>query len=180
MEFSAYPAFGYVLVRCKINAGEIIQDISVGANNVMNVSAVSANGVATVNGSEYVWLHISGQQTYTEQATGEKTIRVPGWCNLVENIAVGLHDIHVDVSSEHICFSTHLNETRNPQLPPISLFKIFAGGSMVVEQKTKLYLAEGVLDVSGAKIQKMRQVYFKSGAKIVVADTDCLGFIFHN
>lgn len=178
MEMKSYPAFGYVLVRCKIQAGEIINDISVD-NGVMTVDSVSDSGVATVNNSEYVWLQVYGEQTYTEQVTGEPTVHYPGWCNLVEDISVGKHSIHVDSNSEHICLSSHLNESRLPKMPPLSLFNLAAGEQIVMPKETKLYLVEGTLDVAGAKIPSMRQVHFKSGAKTVSADTNCIGLIFN-
>jgi hypothetical protein len=178
MEAKAYPAFGYVLVRCKINAGEIINDISVD-NGVMTIDAVNEDGVATIKNSGYVWLQILGQQTYTEQATGNATIHLPGWCNLVDDIAAGMHNIHVDAYSEHICLATHLNELRNPKMPSLSLFKMVAGEQRALPQDTKLYLVEGVLDIAGRKFPGMRQIHFQSGAKTVVADADCMGFVFN-
>lgn len=178
MEAKAYPAFGYTLVRCKIPAGEIINDISV-ADGVMSIDSVNETGVATVNGNGYIWIQILGQQTYKFLPTGESTIHPPGWCNLVEEIKVGDHEIRVDTDSEHICLSTYLNENRKPQIPSLTYLRMKAGEKSEIKKGTKLYLIDGVLDASGQKFSGMRQIHFSSGGKVISADTDCMGLIFN-
>lgn len=177
MEMKAYPAFGYVLTRCKIAAGTVINDISV-ANGVMTVASVDDKGIAVVNNNSYVWLHTSGQQTYTALSTGVLTVRHPGWCNLKDVITADSHEIRVDADSEHICLSSYLNESRRPSMPNVAYFSMQAGEQRTIAQGTKLYLAQGTLSVGGVAVPQMRQIHIKSGDTVVAADTDCLGLVF--
>lgn len=179
MEAKPYPAFGYVLLRTKIKAGELISDDAL-INNVLYIDNAATDHTGSVNGSKgaYVWLLISGLHEYKNTETGEVKLHEPGWCNLVHKPAAGTYEFDVLEDSEQICFSPTVNSDRVPTIPQLEFFELSDGDSCELAQGTKLYLVSGNLSVAGKTIQSMRQVRIASGDQTVSAVGRCLGFIF--
>lgn len=179
MEAKAFAAFGYVLLRTKLKAGELINDEMM-SRNVFSVDDPTPDETGSFSGSRgaYIWIMLSGVHTYTNLQTGAIDRHERGWCNLVRPIEVGKHELSVLEDSEYICFSPLVNSERSPTIPPMDLFDLADGESKTLPQGTKLYLIDGQLSVDEKVIPSMRQIRIASQDKEVTAIGRCLGYIF--
>lgn len=179
MEAKPYSSFGYVLLRTKIKAGELINDDAL-VNNVLYIDNASTDHTGSINGSKgaFIWLLISGIHEYKNIKTGEVEIHKPGWCNLVHKPSAGEYEFQVLEDSEQICFSPTVNNDRVPVIPQLEFFSLSDGNSCELEQGTKLYLVTGQLVVGVKTIQSMRQIRIVNSNKNVKAIGQCFGFIF--
>ena len=179
MEQKPYPAFGYVIVRNKVKAGEIFNDEML-KDSVFTVENASPDLSGSISGSEgnYVWTLISGVHTYTNLETGEVERHERGWCNLVNKMNTGIFKFSVIEDGEYICFSPRANKDRTPVMPNLEHFEMKSGESKLIPQDTKLYLLDGSLKIGDIVMPSMRQIRFKTGDQNVTAIGDCLGYIF--
>lgn len=179
MEAKAYPAFGYILLRTKIKAGEVINDEMMNSNlfSVDNPTPDQTGSISGSNGA-YIWMLLSGVHTYTDVATGEVDRHERGWCNLVQSLHVGMYEFAVVEDSEYICFSPLVNQYRKPVIPDLEYFALESGQSCELPKGTKLYLLDGALKIAGKDIPAMRQISLASGSQVVTAISSCLGYIF--
>lgn len=180
MEAKPYPAFGYVILRTKLKAGEVINDEMM-QSNLFSIDNNSPDNTGSVSGSvgSYIWMMIKGVHTYTNIATGEVDRHERGWCNLNNNLKIGMYEFSVVEDSEYICFSPRVNQDRNPAIPKLEYFHLNDGESCKLPQGTKLYLLDGNLSIDNKEIPSMRQINLLSGSKEVKAIGDCLGYIFN-
>lgn len=179
MDAKPYPAFGYVILRTKLKAGEVIND-EVMQSNVFSVDNPSADHTGSISGSNgaYIWMLLDGVHTHTDIETGSVDRHERGWCNLVNPLHVGMYEFSVIEDSVYICFSPVANQTRTPAIPALEYFALENGQSRELAQGTKLYLLDGVLNIAGKEIPSMRQINLASGSKTVTAIGSCLGYIF--
>jgi hypothetical protein len=179
MEAKAFPAFGYILLRTKLKAGEVVNDEMMN-NNLFSVDNPAPNVEGSISGSNgaYIWMLLHGVHTYTDIATGSVDRHERGWCNLVRPLSVGMYQFDVVEDSEYICFSPRVNHERTPVIPELEYFSLENGESRELPQGTKLYLLDGTLEVAGRDIPAMRQIRLSSGGRKVTAKGSCLGYIF--
>jgi len=180
MEGKPYPAFGYVIVRVKLKAGEIVND-EVMQNNVCLVDTSSPNtqgNVISGYSGGFIWMLLSGVHTYTDVATGVVDRHERGFTNLIRPIKPGIHKFEVIEDSDYICISPIINENRSPTTPKLEHFSLSQNQSKSLSIGTKLYLVDGILNISGSEVSGMRQISIKSEDCTVTAISDCLGFIF--
>lgn len=180
MDAKPFPAFGYVILKTKLKAGEVINDEMMQSNlfSIDNNSPDHNGSVSGSNGS-YIWMMLKGIHTYTNINTGEVYRHERGWCNLNQDLKVGMYEFAVVEDSEYICFSPRVNQNRTPTIPKLEYFHLNDGEVCELKKDTKLYLLDGSLDISGVKIPSMRQINLSSGNKLVKAFGDCLGYIFN-
>lgn len=177
MEQKAYPAFGYVLIRCATKPGGTIDDGQV-KKNILKIDSVLPDGSAVVDQQKVFWLMMSGSHTMHNKTTGADEVRTPGWTNVVDVANVGEYEITVNEESTHICFSTGPGTPNTDNLPSLEVFRLPAGQTRTLPNGTKLYLGHGSLDAGGAVVGPMRQVRISTGDKAVTAIDDCYGWIF--
>lgn len=179
MEAKPFPAFGYVLMRTRLKAGELINDEMM-QNNLFSIDDPTPNMNGSISGSNgsYIWMLLSGVHTYTDVESGRVDRHERGWCNLVQPLQKGMQRFAVVEDSEYICFSPRVNQRRNPPIPELEYFSLEKGKSVVLSQGTKLYLLDGVLNVAGRNIPSMRQINLASSSQTLTAIEDCLGYIF--
>jgi hypothetical protein len=179
MEAKAFPAFGYVLLRTKLKAGEVVNDEMM-TNNLFSVDNPTPDATGSISGSSgaYIWMLLHGVHTYTDVATGKVDRHERGWCNLVRPLSVGMYEFAVIEDSEYICLSPRANHERTPVTPELEYFALESGESCELPQGTKLYLLDGALDVAGRDVPAMRQIHLASGRHKVTAKGSCLGYIF--
>ena len=179
MECKAYPAFGYILLRTKIKAGEVITDEAL-VENILNITNPALDHTGSINGSDgaFVWLLINGVHTYKHIRTGEVETHEAGWCNLVRKPEAGIYEFNVIEDSDQICFSPILNRKKVPVIPALDFFNLSNGESCTLAQGTKLYLVDGQLNIEGNVVPSMRQINISSENKFVTAVGNCYGLIF--
>ena len=179
MECKAYPAFGYILLRTKIKAGEVITDEAL-VENILNITNPALDHTGSINGSNgaFVWLLINGVHTYKDIKTGKVETHEAGWCNLVRKPDAGIYEFNVTEDSDQICFSPIINRKKIPVIPPLDFFSLKDGESCTINQGTKLYLVDGSLNIEGNVVPSMRQINISSSNKLVTAVGNCYGLIF--
>jgi hypothetical protein len=179
MEQKPYPAFGYVIVRNKVKAGEIFNDEML-KDSIFTVENASPNLTGSISGSEghYVWTLLSGVHSYTNLETGDVEFHYKGWCNLVNPMQTGIFKFSIVEDGEYICFSPRANKDRSPVMPELEHFEMNDGESKEIKQGTKLYLLDGSLQIGEITMPPMRQIRFKTSDQNVTAIGNCLGYIF--
>jgi len=179
MDAKPYPAFGYVILRTKLKAGEVVND-EIMQNNLFSIDNPTPDHTGSISGSNgaYIWMLIHGVHTYTNLDNKEVDRHERGWCNLVRPLQAGMYEFAVVEDSEYICFSPRVNKDRTPAIPALEYFALENGQSRELAQGTKLYLLDGVLNIAGKEIPSMRQINLASGSKTVTAIGSCLGYIF--
>ena len=180
MDAKAFPAFGYVILKTKLKAGEVINDEMM-QKNIFSIDNATPDVTGSISGSagSYIWMLISGVHTYTNIITEDIDRHESGWCNLVNPLSVGMYKFDVVEDSEYICFSPIVNKDRSPPIPNLEYFYLDSGGSKELHAGTKLYLVDGLLYVNGNEIPSMRQIRIKNNKTKVTAIKKCLGYIFH-
>lgn len=168
MEQKTFPAFGYFVIRNRINKGEIISD------------DLYLDGKVLVDDNfETCWLYTKGLVHQINVETQDVSIRAPGYCNAEIRETAGLWKAEFVEDSTVFCVPP---QKKNPLHPPlVSLLKPFvlaAGQKHVLPQGTKLSLCQGKLSVGDTVINELRQIEFKTGSREVVAIEDCFGLIF--
>lgn len=166
MESKQFPAFDYVIIKNKIEAGEIIDDDTLEDN----VYLYNENFLT-------VWLQTSGLSTHTN-VSGEVQLRSTGDSTISKPLMPGSNTIVFNEQSDVFCVSPIANKHKNPKVPPLDHFSLKAGQSVTLPLGTKLFLASGSLNLGGIIVDKIRQVELVTGARLCTANTDCLGLLF--
>jgi hypothetical protein len=180
MNATPYPAFGYVIFRTALLAGETLDNDNLMVNNVMTVyqQTTSTNHGMTGNtGKQYIFYIFSGSHNYRNIETGETYTFTRGYCSLEQGLPVGTYEFNLSESGEFLCFNNAV-ANQDKTLPPLEVFKLEAGESTTLPLGTKLYLGEGSLDINGVTIPSMKQIKVVNEDKIATALGDCYGFIF--
>jgi hypothetical protein len=179
MEAKPFAAFGYVLLRTKLKAGEVVNDEMM-ENNVFSIDNPTPNETGSISGStgSYIWVLLNGIQTYTNISTGAVDKHERGWCNLVKPLSAGNFKFDSVTDSEYICLSPRVNAERTPVVPELEFFDLAVGQTRTMPAGTRLYLLDGEMAVDGITISSMRQVRFSSGAATAKANAHCLGLVF--
>jgi hypothetical protein len=179
MDVKPFPAFGYVLMKAKLKAGEIVSDDMMD-KNFFYIDNPTPDSTGSISGSKgaYVWVMLNGIQTYTNLDTGDVDKHEHGWCNLVNPLTAGRFKFDSVTDSEHICFSPRANAHRTPSIPELEFFELGAGQERTIPTGTRLYLVDGELAINGKTIPAMRQVRFGTGATHVKANAQCYGLVF--
>ena len=179
MEAKAYPAFGYIIVKIKTIAGEVLNTEPI-INNEMSLDNASNDLTGSINKSKayYAWTIISGKHKYTNLNTGEEVVRESGWSSLVDPLSVGTIKWQILEDGDYVCFSPVVNVHKIPIMPKLEFFSMADGEEKQIKQDTKLYLLNGSLKIDNVVMPEMRQIHFKTGDKNVVAIGKVLGYIF--
>jgi hypothetical protein len=180
MQTKNYPAFGYVMCRTSLLAGEIVND-DLMTNNIMVVTEETTPtnyGKVGTTGKAYLAYVFNGVHVFKNVETGQVHTQARGYCSLDQGLPVGTYKFTVAESSDFLCFSTSMNSTK--PLPTLSNFKLAAGESTTLPQGTQLYFAEGLLSINDVIFPSMRQIRVANEDKLVTAVSDCYGFIFKN
>lgn len=173
MEQKSYRAFGHILVRTKLAAGEVMSDVWM-RNGVIPIEKVDDEGNIFIAKNAFFWFVAKGQHLYTNLDTGERKTLNPGWCSLTDPLSAGRQQLTVPVDSESVCFTVPPGEA----LPVLQVVNLKAGESKTFPVGTRLYVVEGELDIAGTAVGSMRQVWFTSGEKEARAGRDSLLIIF--
>ena len=168
MEQKTFPAFGYIVTRNIIAAGEVINDRDF------------SNGVFIVGPNfRTVWIYSKGLINNIEVNTGQEFACSAGYNNIQQAQPAGLWRAEVLEPTVVFCLPPDgVNNVEPPLNMRLTYFSLSAGQSTTLPQGTKLCLFAGELQVGSTVVQEMRQVEFKSGAKTVVASKTCYGAIF--
>lgn len=179
MKSKVYPAFGYLIARQFVKAGEIIEDEML-SNNIFVVhdATPGAKGKISSIGHGYVWFLCSGLHSYRNVNTGEIDLHEPGWCNLVKPMSTGTFEFESITDSEFVCFAPTLNKDRNPKIPDLEFVDMQEGESRLLPIGTKLYVLEGELFIGDKTIPSMRQVNVKNHSVEAIATRKTYGYIF--
>ncbi len=136
-----HPAFGYVIFRTYMLAGETLND-DLMTNNVMVVSQQTTptdHGKSGNTGKQYIFYILSGKHEYKNKETGETHTFSRGYCSLEQGLPVGSYDAKFLESGDFLCFNTHAANKDKP-LPPLEVFKLESGKSTTLPKDTKLYV----------------------------------------
>jgi hypothetical protein len=180
MQTKNYPAFGYVMCRTSLLAGEVVND-DLMTNNIMVVTEETTPtnyGKIGNTDKEYLIYIFNGIHIFENIETGQVYTLSRGYCSLDQGLPVGTYKFTVAESSDFLCFNTFINTTK--PLPPLSNFKLATGESTTLPQGTQLYLAEGLLSINNVIFPSMRQIHVVNEDKLVTATSDCYGFVFKN
>jgi hypothetical protein len=167
MESKSYPAFGYVAVKNKFTAGEIFTAEPV-FNNEFTVGIEFP----------YIWMYTKNGDTFLNQVTQEEIVYTVGDCTTTKPIPYGAWRSLLPSDMEMICISGFANSNRTPPVPNVNVFKLSKNESATILDNTKLFLAEGVLNIAGTDYVGVKQIRFITGDKVVTAKEDCYGLIF--
>lgn len=174
METRVYPAFGFVIQRNWLSAGEIYNDKNI-KDGVITLTGVAPDGAALIDDKKFVWVVAKGEHRYLNLDTGIVHDLPQGWCNLNDPLTAGRQQLTVVQDSEHVCVASEIN---NGEMPNLTYVRMLSGQSREFPQGTKLYVLEGELQVGAVVFPAMRQVNFSSGAKTATANTEVLALIF--
>lgn len=161
-----YPAFGYVLIKNSVEAGEDITDETL-KNNTYTVD----------ENFKTIWLQLNGKSTHVNES-GQTQVRVGGDSTLTKPLMQGKNHVTFDEAMDVFCVSAFANRDRNPPMPSLQHFALAAGQSTTLKKGTKLFLASGVVVGAGGEIAGPRQIEVISGDRTFASLSDCLGFIF--
>lgn len=167
MERKAYAAFGYLIGKNTFTAGETFISDPV-FNNKFSVGEYFP----------YTWLYTKGRDILINTTTNEQEERFAGDSNISKPYPVGEWISTLPVDMELFCISGFSNSNKTPALPEVSIFKLSKNQSTTIPNGTKLFLAEGTINIAGSNYQGVKQIYFKAGDKTVTAVEDSYGFIF--
>lgn len=167
MESKSYPAFGYVVVKNKFTAGETFTAEPV-FNNEFTVGIEFP----------YIWMYTKNGDTFLNQVTQEEVVYSVGDCTTTKPIPYGAWRSLLPTDMEMICISGFVNSNRTPPLPIVNIFKLSKDASTTILNNTKLFLADGTLNIAGTDYASVKQIHFKTGDKVVTAKEDCYGLIF--
>ena len=176
-----YPAFGYVIFRTSLLAGTVLND-DLMTNNVMTVSQQTTptdHGKSGNTGKQYIFYILSGAHEYKNKETGQTYTLTRGYCSLDQGLPVGSYDVKFLESTDFLCFNTFA-ANKNKSLPPLEVFTLKDGESTTLPKGTNLFLADGLLNVSGVTVPSMKQIKIVNEDKLVLATSDCHGLIFKN
>lgn len=168
MEQKTFPAFGYYVIRNKVAAGEIISDDTY-VNGLVNI----------VTPFNICWLYTKGLVHNVNVATGEVSVRPPGYCNTDPKETAGVW--RADFLEDSVVFCVPAQQSHTAARPLIDLLTPFilpAGQSTTLPQGTKLSLCQGSLLIGDNTIPALRQVELKTGERTVTAIEECYGLIF--
>lgn len=170
---TVHPAFGYVILKQQIPANTAIYDEPVN-NGVVNITDLSKFG-KTSNG--FIWLHTSGEITFTNVETGEVQIRNPGHCNINVPEKLGIFKVEVTKDVTVFCFNGAINSEKLP-LPDVEYFSLLENSTIELAPNTKLFLADGSITTSNQVFVGPKQIKVGDSAKVFTANTNCYGYIF--
>lgn len=168
MEQKAFPAFGHVVIRNQIAAGEIIND------------DIYLNGVVKVEVPfETCWFYTKGTVHQVNVDTGDVSVRGPGYCNAVTKEVAGTWRAEFIEDATVFCVPpSERHPMAAPLIDSLSVFQLSQGQSTVLLKGTKLALCQGRISVNGREIPQLRQIEVKSSDQTVTAVEDCYGLIF--
>lgn len=182
MESKSYPAFGYVVVRNSFPAGHVMDDDEIFSNGCFTITNPSpyADGKFGPPQGGYQWLYISGRIQHTNTETQAVQQRTRGFCNLDTPETIGTFRVESLEDSVIYCTSPFINKEKNPVSPNTTCFRLPQGQTAALVEGTKLFLADGTIEVNGVQIEGPRQVHVRvgTGPRQVTALSDCLGYIF--
>lgn len=167
MEKKAFPAFGYYVVRNEVSAGEVITD-DVFVDGLVDIT-VPFNTC---------WFYTKGLVHNVNIATGEVSVRPPGFCNAVTKETAGVWRAEFLENSVIFCLPPQGGPPTETPIDWITPFVLLAGQTSLIPQNTKLYICQGSLLIGDKTIPALRQLEFKTGARTVTAVEDCYAFIF--
>jgi hypothetical protein len=176
-----HPAFGYVIFRTSMLAGETLND-DLMTDNVMVVSQQTTptdHGRSGNTGRQYIFYILSGKHEYKNKETGKTYTFSRGYCSLEQGLPVGSYDAKFLESGDFLCFNTFA-ANKDKLLPPLEVFKLEAGKSTTLPKGIKLFLAEGLLTIDDTTVPSMKQIKVVNEDKIATAVSDCYGLIFKN
>lgn len=176
-----HSAFGYVIFRTSMLAGEVLND-DLMTNNVMVVSRQTTStdhGRLGNTDRQYIFYIFSGSHNYRNVETGEIYTFTRGYCSLEQGLPVGTYEFNLAESGDFLCFNTFA-ANKDKLLPPLEVFKLEAGKSTTLPKDIKLFLAEGLLTVDNTTVPSMKQIKVVNEDKIATAVSDCYGLIFKN
>lgn len=167
MEKKAYAAFGYMVCKNIFTAGEtFISD------------PVFDNKFSVGEYFPYIWLYTKGRDVLINTATNDVEERFAGDSTISKPYPIGDWTSTLPVNMELFCISGFANSDRTPPLPNVSIFKLSKNQNTTVENGTKLFLAEGALNIASTNYVGVNQIRFTTGDKTVTAIEDSYGFIF--
>lgn len=167
MQQKTFPAFGYVVIRNEISAGELISD------------DLFTNGLVTITVPfSTCWFYTKGLVHNVNTETGEVSVRSPGFCNAVSKETTGVWRADFLEDSTVFCVPQPQGQKSPLIIDQLQPFVLLAGSSTTIAQGIKLLVCQGQLDIGGVAIPEFRQVEFKSGDKMVTAVQDVYGLIF--
>ena len=172
MKTTVHPMFGYLILKQQIPANTVINDSPV-KYGVVNIDDLSKFG-KTSNG--FVWLHTSGEMTFTDANTGEVQVRNAGYCNLETPEKLGKFKVEATQDSTVFCFNGELNNKKLP-LPALQYFLILENNTVELSANTKLFLADGSLSIGDQTFVGPKQIKVGDVTRVFTANTNCYGYI---
>jgi hypothetical protein len=171
-------AFGYVILKNEIDAGEILND-ELFKNGKYQISDSRPNDLGKYGdvGSGYTWLYTKGRLKHTNIYTDENQVRGPGWCNLVDTVESGLYSVEIIEPMVTFCVSPVGNKDKLPKIPKMEYFHLAKDSTTILVKGTKLFLADGTMTSGTTVLTGTRQVSALSGDVSVTATSDCYGFL---
>jgi hypothetical protein len=171
-------AFGYVILKNEIDAGEILNDeLFKDGKYIITDPRPNDFGKYGDVGSGYTWLYTQGNLKHTNIYTNESEVRGPGWCNLVANVESGMYSAEILEPMVTFCVSPMANKDRLPKIPKMEYFYLAKNNTTTLVKGTKLFLADGTMTTGTTVLNGTRQVSVSSGDISVTATSDCYGFL---
>jgi hypothetical protein len=179
MIVTPHAAFGYIILKNEVSAGETVDDnlIKGGSLVIYNPSTFEDGRFGDFD-SGCVWLYIQGDVRHTNIFTNEQKHRTRGYCNLETPEDVGFFKIDIMADTKMFCISPTMNEEKTPRVPHVTFFKLLSGQSQELPAGTKLFLADGELSINGSNLTGARQIHVGSNARTATAVSDSYGFLF--
>lgn len=165
MKVTLHKAFGYIVVK---NVFE--------TENEELENHQWANGPVSSFDVDALWITAEGLSRFTEVNTGVIEEYGPG--DFTPDIPTpGLWQFKAcEFPTTIFCLEANSNE--GIDLNSIEKFTLNSGESVTLPQDTKLFLAHGDLTVDGVTHSGTKQLKLTTGAKTLIATSNCYGFIF--
>jgi hypothetical protein len=126
-----------------------------------------------------IWLNVSGRMQVKNVVTGEIQDRFAGASNLITTEEVGTYIGGCIEPAIVFSIWPENNVNNSPVIPDLEYFKLEKGATYNAKIGTKLFLAEGTIQIdNNDPVSSTRQIRVQSGDKVFTAISDCYGFIF--
>jgi hypothetical protein len=168
MELKPYRAFGYLLTKNTLRAGEKHIASEPVFDSVFSVG----------DRFPYVWLYTKGSDVLVNVDTQEQIVRNAGDSTFTKPYPKGAWRTTMPEDLELWCISAFANPNKKLTPPEITIFSLGDGLQKTVVQGTKLFIASGSLEIDSKTVGPTRQISFVSGDKTVTAVGDVYGFMF--
>jgi hypothetical protein len=175
-------AFGYIITKTLYEPGDIAVNRDCKFFNIDEYEIKSPLVIDKLhyNGNDncIIWLNTKGHMQIVNKETNEIEDRFPGASNLLKQEKIGKYVGYCIEPATVFSIWFEMNLEQSPIIPNVKYFKLNKGEIYNAPLGTKLFLAEGILDIDGQSFVGNRQIRVSTEPKTFLGLTDCYGLFF--